>query len=556
MKSRSGRFAFKLLLIVVAYYFINAPFIDDRINFYSMVEWWAKLVGFLVQLLLALVLVTFLSNANRWIKWGFLVVFLINSIAYVTYYNAIGSPLMFSDFSTLFQARGMVGEAFLGYSDAVLKAVLVHIPFIVVYAWTPKKSTLGITSSVITLSCYILVLVVYSVSLVNTQGRGLIGRPGFLLPTVQLAVYSYANIKNDEVVEKLSPRPRPSLETFSISDKGIKTLIMVIDESINWDLVELNYSGNVTPALKEFPTENVVNFGKSISYANCSDLSNASIRKFVRYGQEEQDLLGEKKTYIWDVVKQAGFTPYLMDAQGNGIGHNYFTKEETDSINNLTVTALNDHELIDVILAAQEAKPEEKQFFLIIKKGAHLPFYNAGVEAFFKPGMESASLANSTREEIVNTYKNQTRFATNRFFEEVKDKLDYQDNVVLIYTSDHGQAFMEPGKKSFHCDTRNPSIEEVAVPLLMIMPESMKQQKTINKLSLLGYSSHYFIPALIMAGAGYQDNDISQFTEYETLLLPENKLRFVFDRAVPMFESSAQKRELEASELESLKSQL
>lgn len=549
------QFLIKLILLSVAYYFINAPFIDDRISFYTTVEWTGKLVGFLIQVFLTLLLVAFLSNSKRIVKWGFLLIFLINSVAYLTYYYAVGSPLTFSDFSTLFQAKGMIGDAFLGYFNAVLKAVFVHVPFVFVYIWTPKRIALGVRGSLIASFLYLLVLVAYTISLLNTQGRGLIGRPGFLLPTVQLAVYGYANMNNNEVNKKLSPLPRPNLSSFSVLENGIETLVMVIDESINWDLIDLNYAGNVTPVLQEFPKENLLNFGKSISYANCSDLSNASIRKFVRYGQEEQDLLGEEKTYIWETMQQAGFTLYLMDAQANGIGHNYFTQSELENVNVLPVTALNDAELIDVILAAREARPTEKQFFLIIKKGSHLPFFSEKAEVFFTPGMTSRSLVNATREEIMNTYKNQTRFETNDFFREVKDKLDFQHNTVLVYTSDHGQSFRDPGKKSFHCDTRNPDLEEAVVPLLWIGPDAMKNQETMQQLATQSYGSHYFIPALLMASAGFNDRDIVEFTNYQKLLDPEAKPRFVFDRAVPMFESSAQKREIEIFEIQELKSQ-
>ena len=72
MNSKSGFLILKLLLIIVTYYIINAPFIDDRIHFYTLVERCGKMVGYLIQLFLALLLVTFLSNAKKVIKWGVL----------------------------------------------------------------------------------------------------------------------------------------------------------------------------------------------------------------------------------------------------------------------------------------------------------------------------------------------------------------------------------------------------------------------------------------------------------------------------------------------------
>lgn len=550
------RFFLKFILLSIAYYFINEPFIDNRVGFYTMVEWWAKLSGYLAQLGLTLVLVTFFSSAIRSIKWGFLGLFLINSIAYLAYYKALGAPLTFSDFSTLFQAKGMIGEAFSGYSDVLLSAILIHIPFVLVYLWCPSKN-LKLRGSLITLVFYILILIAYSISLINTQGRGLIGRPGFILPTVQLSVYGYVNLQNSGVNDKLRPKPRPSLDDLTPENNGINTLIMVIDESMNWDLIDLNYAGDVTPALIRYSDNNIINFGKAVSYANCSDLSNASIRKFVRHGEEEKDLLGEEAVFIWDSVKRAGFTPYLIDAQGNGVGHNYFTSQETDQITILPVKGIPDHELIDLIVETRVAEPTEKQFFLVIKQGAHLPYSNTGFEEYFTPAMANSSLSGATREQIINSYKNRARFETNLFFEKVFEKLDYKKDTALIYTSDHGQSFNAPGQKSFHCDTRNPDAEEAVVPLLVIAPEKIRQYNdTIMAIEASpSYKSHYYIPALIMALSGYSDKDVAAFTAYSQLLESSVDPHFVYNRAVPFFDANSEKKVIEKEEIDRLKPQ-
>ncbi|PWD85336.1 sulfatase-like hydrolase/transferase [Ignatzschineria cameli] len=545
-------FFIRLILLSITYYLINAVFIDDRISFYTMVEWWSKLAGYLAQLIATLILVTFFSYSKRVIKWLFLLVFMVNSLFYLTYYNAVGTYLTFSDLITLIQAKGNLTDAIMGYGDQFLKAVLIHIPFILVYSW-PSSWRLRWRGSIITSSIYIVILIAYSLSLIKTQGRGLIGRPGFILPTVQLAVYSYASVKNSQINDELKPRERANYLNFVADSDGVNTVIMTIDESINWDLIDLNYEGNVTPTLKRYPKNNITNFGKAISYANCSDLSNASIRKFVRYGEEEKDLLGTDLVYIWEVAKHAGFTPYLIDAQANGIGHNYFTKEERDQINIIQVDSEDDAELIDLILAKREQYPEEKQFFLVIKQGAHLPYYKAGISEVFSPGMKNPVLSQATREEIINTYKNRARFETDRYFEAVLEKLPYQDQVALIYTSDHGQTFNAPGQKSFHCDTRNPDIKEATVPLLFIGPQLLNESVTIENIKNdQSIKSHYYIPALLMTALGYQDSDIAQFTEYFELFEKDANPHFVYDRAVPFFESDAQKKALEEIDVISL----
>ena len=332
---------------------------------------------------------------------------------------------------------------------------------------------------------------------------------------------------------------------------------MTIDESINWDLIDLNYEGNVTPTLKRYPKDNITNFGKAISYANCSDLSNASIRKFVRYGEEEKDLLGTDIVYIWEIAKHAGFTPYLIDAQGNGVGHNYFTKSETDQIDIIHVDDKADYELIDLIDLYRHRYPEQKQFFLVIKQGSHLPYYKEGLEEIFTPGMKSSVLSKASKEEIINTYKNRAYFETNRYFEAILEKLPYREQIAIVYTSDHGQTFDAPGQKSFHCDTRNPDIKEAIVPLLVIGPESLNQSKTVRNINdYQGIKSHYYIPALLMASFGYKDEDIVQFTEYSSLIDQGVIPQFVYDRAVPFFESEASKKMISVEDIENIQPQI
>lgn len=547
------RFLTKLLLLSAAYFLINEPFIMDRVEFYSSVERWGKLISFLIQLGLTLILITFLSQTQRVVKWLFLLLFLINSMSYLTYYMAVGAPLTFSDFTVLFEARGMAGEAISGYQSLLFRVILLHIPFILLYCWSFGKE-LGIRGTVITFSFYVLVLIAYSFSLLNTQGRGLIGRPGFLLPTVQAMVYSYVNVQSSGINEALLPAERPKLSNLSVQDSGINTLIMVIDESINWDLLDLNYPSGVTPVLKQFSPRNILNFGKSLSYANCSDLSNASIRKFVRYGEEERDLLGTEKVYIWESARRAGYEPYLVDAQRNGIGHNYFTPQEIAQITVLQVDFEDDVLLIDLIKENRTAYPDEKQLYLVIKKGAHLPFYKEGIEEPFTPSMKTASLMNSSREEIMNTYKNRAKFETNQFFKRFLEEFEYQSDVALLYTSDHGQSFREPGKKSFHCDTRNPDLEEAVVPLMLIGPEYLANNSVIkNIIEHENFKSHYYIPSLLMAAMGYSDEDVESFTNYKSL--EQSPLHFVYDRAVPFFNATAKKREVAKMKIKELEMQ-
>lgn len=551
-------FLFKFLLLCIAFYLIDSPFISLRITDYLTREVYLKLTGYIFQLLLAVSLIAFFSISTKIVKIFFLCIFLLSSIAYRTYFNAMGTPLLFSDFVTLFEAREQIDNAFLAYSSAFYNSLLIHLPILLVYFLFPSLK-LKWVGSVVVIIIYFLVLVIFTVSLVNTQGRGLLGRPGFIQTVVQSIVYSYSRIEGEDVNKALIPSERPDYQEFQVDDVGLSTVIMVIDESISWDLIDLNSNLGVTPILRDYSIKNVTNFGKAISYANCSDISNASIRKFVRYGEEEQDLLGTKNIYLWEVAKKAGYKPYLLDIQKNGIGHNYFTAEELSGVDVVDVKGISDKDIVDVILRIQEEAPvAEKQFFLLIKGGAHFPYIKIDpkMPEIFTPFMPTSSMTDSSIVEIFNSYRNLAHFQTNLFFEQVLQKLDYKKSLALVYTSDHGQSFKNIRHQATHCNTKNPELTEGTVPFLIIAPENIHQRDVIAELANNArVKSHYLIPAVLMDIFGYQSVDIAEFTQYQKLLEPNNKNRFIYKRAVPLFAAEADKYEVEDIEVLNLQNQ-
>lgn len=545
-------FFIKFVLLCVAFYFIDAPFIHLRVDDYLTREIPLKLIGYISQLLLAVFLVSFFSIAKNPVKCLFFIILFLGSVAYRTYYNAVGTPLLFSDLVTLIEARAEIGNAYLAYSSVFLSSLLIHLPAAIIYFLFPSCS-LKWRGTIFVVILYVIVLVVFTLSLINTQGRGLLGRPGFFQLPVQLIVYGYSIIDGDRINKELRPTVRPDYIDYDLEENDLKTIIMVIDESISWDLIDLNGDFGVTPILKEFPEENIVNFGKAISYANCSDISNASIRKFVRYDQEEADLLGMNRVYMWDVAVNAGYKPYLLDIQRDGIGHNYYTDGELAQLNVVKVKGIHDKDVIDVIdKLINQASPEEKLFILINKKGSHFP-YSQSVPEIFTPRMPTSSMNNSTIEEIINSYKNLAYDHTNSFFEEVLNKLNFKDDLALVYTSDHGQSFKNIRHQATHCNTKNPELTEAVVPLFVMGNTTVINRPVIREISASEkIKSHYLIPAILMDLLGYKSEDIAQFTEFRNVLDLNNKNRFIFKRAVPLFESKADKFEVEDISVNSL----
>lgn len=546
-------FLLKFILITICYLFLNKDFIKERFHHYNFFEQKLKKVGYVAQLLLGTLIISLFASSLLWVKFVFYPIFLVSSIFYVTYYRSTGAPLSFADFLTLFDAKGMVHDAFLAYKDSLLIVALWHIPVTVAYFIFPSL-VISNGMTMVAIGLLVVVLSALTLSLYNTQGRGLKGKPAYLIPPVFLLMYIYITYIKQGNDKAFNEKPRPNLEAITQEKSEIKTLIMVIDESINWHLIDLNRDEGNTPSLKLFPKENIINFGPAVAYSNASDLSNASIRKFIRFNEEENDLYGSSTTHIWEVVKLAGFKPYLIDAQGDGFNHNFFTPEESAEFTLLPAKHFKaDTEIIDSILAVREKNPDDKLFFLIIKEGSHFPYKNLGFDTPFMPTMASTSIRQSTAEEVYNAYRNRTRFNTDLFFKAIYECFSYQEETVIVYTSDHGQTLANPGEKATHCDTYSPHLAEAMVPLLVVGPEKViNNAVSRDMLDSSQIASHYMIPALLMSYLGYQKDDIQAFTDYKRVLNQEEVLHFVYRRAIPFFEPTAQKMTVPRERFEQL----
>lgn len=546
-------FLVKLFLILICYLPLNKEFIAERIHHYRFHEQYKKILGYTVQLLLGILIIALFASSALWIKLVFYPIFLVSSIFYVTYYRSTGVPLSFADFLTLFDAKGMVHDAFLAYKDSLLIVALWHIPVTVAYFIFPSL-VISNGMMVVAIGLLLAVLSALTLSLYNTQGRGLKGKPAYLIPPTFLLMYIYITRIKQGNDKAFNEKPRLSLEVMTQEKSEIKTLIMVIDESINWHLIDFNRDEGNTPSLKLFPKENIINFGPAVAYSNASDLSNASIRKFIRFNEEENDLYGSSTTHIWEAVKLAGFKPYLIDAQGDGFNHNFFTPEESAEFTLLPAKHFKaDTEIIDSILAVREKNPDDQLFFLIIKEGSHFPYKNLGFDTPFMPTMASTSIRQSTAEEVYNAYRNRTRFNTDLFFKAIYEHFSYQEETVVVYTSDHGQTLANPGEKATHCDTYSPHLAEAVVPLMVIGPEKVINNAVSQEmLESSQIASHYMIPALLMGYLGYQKDDIQAFTDYQSVLNQEEALHFVYRRAIPFFEPTAKKMKVSRERLDQL----
>ena len=139
----------------------------------------------------------------------------------------------------------------------------------------------------------------------------------------------------------------------------------------------------------------------------------------------------------------------------------------------------------------------------MVKFGAHFPYllsYDTE-DTFFEPAMETTygGMNIENKPKLINTYLNAIRNNTDRYLEEMLNKIDLTDTVIF-YTSDHGQNILENENRTMHCNKKNIVKNEVTVPLIVFAKHARdlfpvakgKHYSQIQifptTLSLMGYS--------------------------------------------------------------------
>ncbi len=420
----------------------------------------------------------------------------ILSIIYLTYNKISGLEISYFDFYSLSSSISMFKEAVITYKITIINVSLLHIPFIISFFLFPKivintkRCVLGL------LLILIEIILVSGVVYYKKTGYGAQGLPtSLIMPAYYIDMYLDGKFTNDIHARQYS---------FESSASGkFKNIVLIIDESIRYDFIDINKDTGTTPYLNTM--YNLLNFGKVSSYSNCSQYSNILIRKMARYKHETSDV--KSGPYIWEIMNLAGYNNILIDAQNNGQGHDFFTEEELKRGNVRIIEAKSKKDDVEVAkLVNDQINNNNKNFILVMKKGAHFPYDNIGIEKKFVPNMETSNMRNESSEKIINSYKNLVYHNTNLFFKSLDVN---EENTIFIYTSDHGQNFEKLNERLTHCSTIEPTKTEGEVPLFIFGQFKEDNFNSLTKQILhRGKNSHYDIPFFLMDFAGYSDTDI------------------------------------------------
>ncbi len=544
----------KVVALFVALHHINAPFVVGKANNYLELGYYGRFWRYLFFVGLSYSIVTLFAFARPWLRNLFLPLFLISSIAYLGYYRATGIEPGYEEFRLLMDARAMAGDAFSAYLSLFLATVTTHLPFVVAYLLFPSLHFRR-WGNMVPVTLYLLALLGITIMIFNKSGRGTSGRASYITPVAHTLSYLYLSQQQGAMFD-FPYEERTPLSAADLRAEGDAPpiVLMVMDESIRWNFIEFTQSNEgTTPALAHYPTDRYLNFGPTIAYGNCSDTTNFALRKLARLNHEVGDMFLSEQT-VWDAAITAGYRVHLLDAQYNGKGHNYFTQTELERVNVIPAQGLrSDAELIPLIEAAVAAAPEARHFFYINKVGSHFPYYRANIETPFTPTMSNAKLADFSPLEVRNAYKNLIVHNTDQFFDALAGFMVRHPDSFILYTADHGQTFEQPGRKSTHCDTRNPDLLEGLVPMALFGAHEALTDPFIEHLYQKSHiKQHHLLVPLLLHAFGYQEEAIARYSDYPALLEASHQGYFIYNNAIPHFNPEAEVYTVTEEALEAL----
>jgi lipid A ethanolaminephosphotransferase len=173
----------------------------------------------------------------------------------------------------------------------------------------------------------------------------------------------------------------------------------------------------------------------------------------------------------------------------------------------------------------EELRSDKPVFIYANKNGAHFP-YDASYpksKQLFRPTMTDAqrdetrdgvekrtisTYVNAAPEQTrINSYRNAVHWSVDRFFKRLFNEASLSDSV-LLYTSDHGQAF-NPNRLS-HCTVEDPDPREGLVPLFVSASDPALQARfAAGAQATRGHASHFELAPTLLDLFGYAKTDVA-----------------------------------------------
>ncbi len=434
--------------------------------------------------------------------------FVINTI-----FVKMGHNFNADDASLLLREYAYAGDALITFLPIILSSLLIATIIIAIYHFIRVKIDIRFTNRYILLIIPIIFLGVLFTTL-KTKGF-------FYFPSTYNIFSNLLYAVNHQIYHGTKDKPVLEVKHKPLFDN----IIFIVDESIRGDLLSLNgYKEKTTPFLEN--QKNIYNYGCSVTTANCSAQSNIIMQHGTQLNNlPSTDNTLTKRANIFQYAKKAGYKTVFIDNQNitespmNFMSKNDFLYIDREyKVQNIYRNSVEQY-LIDfksIDILKKELTDTNRTFIYLEKLGAHFAYEDKSPKShkIFQPTMDGLKNLNDKKARL-NSYLNSIYWQVDEFFKVLSDKLK-DKNVLIIYTSDHGQALATDdtldGVLRTHCNT-DPNIYEAVVPFfVMVIGEKYheKFQKILNQNYEKNYdnlSSFYIFPTILTL-MGYDKDEV------------------------------------------------
>lgn len=321
-----------------------------------------------------------------------------------------------------------------------------------------------------------------------------------------------------------SPRAEPR-----IAHRGVPIadhIVFLVDESIRGDLLGVNGSRYDTTPFLNTVADRIFNYGVISSVSNLSDSANIVLQSGLRLDQfPDTEWASLASPNVFSYMQKAGFRSFLVDAQiYSDTPQNFLTGFDLEALDGYfqikrleAGRQLFEMDSAVVPLLQRIVEENSRSFTYVVKLGAHFPYDEHYPETarFFEPSLEGVFVMD--REKTLNSYLNAVRWSVDGFMEQLfREFQDSPERILFVYTSDHGQSFMETRdatgavERGGHGTTVDPPSTQAAVPLMLFtFNEEVRQRlKSLYDPSLVDRVSAFELFSTLLRGAGYKREDI------------------------------------------------
>ncbi|HOD71236.1 MAG: Phosphoethanolamine transferase EptB [Deltaproteobacteria bacterium ADurb.BinA179] len=302
-----------------------------------------------------------------------------------------------------------------------------------------------------------------------------------------------------------------------------KHLIFIVDESIRGDMLSINgYEINTTPFWASV-SEKARNFGVASSCTNCSSTTNTILVTGIDINQlPDTGYETLKQPSLFQYAQRAGYKTFFLDGPNSrGRPRDYLgesdiraidsyrcVKREYSGIENYRI----DYKMIELV--EEIINSQESSFIYMIKYGCHFSYENDYPHEYKHFSPTISEVEHIDLQSVLNSYYNALLWSVDGFFERLIPVLQDKD-VLVIYTSDHGQSIEEyRTMPATHCLGKNAPGSQASVPFILF-PMNERITTSLDEMTSdtfdhnYGKVSHFQIFPTLLVIMGYPPAEVS-----------------------------------------------